>query len=227
MKFIFIPFAGSMGYETIKWKKELAPDMTNLNVVYPGRGKRSNEPYAPSWEVLIEDVYRKVCELIADEEDYVLYGHSMGVPITYEIYYKLKQNDKKLPKHLFFSGNDIPPICNRNKKSQLSDEDFKDYFVSLGGISEEVLACKELSDMLFDILRADIKILDAYVYEPKDEPVSCKVSVLNGEKDDKTSTAGEWKELLGVDVEFKIFEGGHFFIFEHEDEVLDYIKSVR
>lgn len=227
MKLIALPFAGGMGNEFKSWELLMGKEVELITVQYPGRGQRSKVPYMTNFKMLLEDIYTQVEEIIKDEREYMLLGHSMGCILTYELYFKLKAAAHKLPLHIFFSGNYTPKECLKDyKKSELSEEKFREYFVQLGGISTRILEDELMSEQLFKRLRYDVAALENYRYVPKTEQILCDVSILNGTQDSFVSSKLSWENVLKKKCAYCNYEGGHFFIFNQRYAVIHYIKEI-
>ncbi|WP_054743681.1 thioesterase II family protein [Cellulosilyticum ruminicola] len=227
MKLIAIPFAGGMGNEFKSWQVLIDEEVELITIQYPGRGERKEEPYITEFETLLEDIFRQVKAVIADDEEYLLFGHSMGCIFAYELYFKLKENGYILPKHVFFSGNFTPKECLKDeKKSELVEEKFRDYFMQLGGISMNVLEDEKMSQELFKRLRCDVCALESYIYKPREEQIECNVSVLNGMQDYFVSSQLSWEKILHKTCIYKCYQGDHFFIFKQKQAVVAYIQEI-
>ncbi len=224
-KLIIIPSAGSMGFEYANIIAKLK-DISEVYVVkYKGRGQRICEGYSNTWDELVEDVFMQVKENI-DYKNYIILGHSMGSTIAYETYYKIIESNIKQPKAICFCGNESPNTMDKKLKSKLNDKEFKDYFIKLGGISKEVLECDELSQMVFEILRQDINLLESYNYKERNHPIKSDVFVINGKEDNVRVDEKLWNKAVKTSVNFIKISGGHFFMFKYEDEFLNEIKKI-
>ena len=82
-----------------------------------GRGTRFREPCYQSVDEASDDISKRISGQIKYDEEYVIFGHSMGALLTYEIYYKLKQIGMKEPRHLFVSGQNPPHIVDKNENT--------------------------------------------------------------------------------------------------------------
>ena len=227
MKLIALPFAGGMGNEFKAWRTLLEDEMDLINIQYPGRGARSEMPCAETFEGLLLDIYNEVVSYIHKDEPYMLLGHSMGAIFAYELYFKLSIMHQPLPCHLFLSGNRTPNNClDENKKADLAEEKFREYFIQLGGISTSVLDDEIQSQNLFKRLRSDVNALESYVYKPHEEPIICGITILNGTHDSFVSDEAAWLHLLGQKYVYQKYEGGHFFIFNQKHAITNYIKRM-
>lgn len=221
-----LPYAG--GSETIyyKWKRYIDPLIKLETIELKGRGRRYNEGFYETLDEAVEDILKNIKDKIMDDE-YAIYGHSMGSLLAYELYYKIYNENVKMPKHIFFSGYKPPGISRMEKQIYLlPDEKFIKEVVELGGTPQEVIDNEEFLKLFTPILRNDFKMLEKYIYKEKKEKIQCDISILNGKEDDITL-----EELLAWknhgDKGFKVynFEGDHFFINTNVENITKIINT--
>lgn len=196
-----------------------------LPIELKGRGKRYNEIFYKTLDEAVEDIFKQIKGEIIDD-DYAIYGHSMGSILGYELYYKIYENNLRKPNHIFFSGHEAPKV----KKSKgnlhcLPDLDFMNKVIDLGGTPQELIEDKEVMEIFLPIIRNDFKILETYVYKEKREKIKCDVTILNGKQDSiKLEGILAWKSH--ADKGFKIynFEGNHFFINDNVEKIAEIIN---
>lgn len=219
-----LPYAGGSEVIYYKWKKYLNSPIHIEPIELKGRGKRFNENFYENLEEAVEDIFENIKDKIL-EDDYAIYGHSMGSLLAYELYYKIYNENVKLPKHIFFSGYKAPNIPKKRKIHLLPDREFIKEVIELGGTPQEVADNEELIQLFTPILRNDFKILETYLYKEKKDKIQCDISILNGKKDNITL-----EELLAwknhVDKGFKVynFEGNHFFINDNVENITKIIN---
>ena len=195
IKLIMFPYAGSIGYAYQKIfpyfdKGQYDIHMIDLN----GRGERIEyKPYS-TWNQLVDDIFVQVIEIIKrDENEYVLFGHSMGAKIAYDVYLKLSMNKIKAPLYIIFSGCKIHSEKSEyNKLLEMPKQDFEQEYIRLGGIPKEVLHDDDFREYVFDVIKQDLQLLVQYL--PKLVRITENVIVLNGANDDKSSIS-DWKYL--------------------------------
>lgn len=213
-KLILFPYAGSLGIGYNQWLKQLKERFDTYRLNYTELKPGLREYNCHNWEELCELLFEKVRDIVKDG-DYVFFGHSMGSRTEYEMYRQIVKNQLPLPKKIYFSGCTV--LTKPTKDPSLSSEaEFREEYSKLGGISDEVLACKELADLAFAELRKEVQLLSQYRYEPIE--MKCPVTVLNGDRD-KYSSKESWEEVLGCNVDWNIYNGKHFFIYDHQDEI--------
>lgn len=219
-KLILFPYAGSLGLGYNQWIKQLKNSFEVHRIVYTSLKEGVRDYECASWNELMDLLYKKIA-VLAEDEDYIFFGHSMGSRAAYEMYKRLWENGKPLPRRIIFSG-----CLELSKLTEdpdlLNEHEFREEYIKLGGISDEVLACEELADLAFTDLRKDVKLLSQYRFTPV--PMKSPVTVLNGE-DDRISSKEEWDDLLDTEVEWKLYKGKHFFIYDHEQEIIDDLFS--
>lgn len=221
-----LPYAGGSEAIYYKWKKYLDSSIKLNPIELKGRGRRYNEIFYETLDEAVEDILKNIKDKIVNDE-YAIYGHSMGSLLAYELYYKIHTENVKMPKHIFFSGYRAPSIPRKEKQIYLlPDEEFIKEVIELGGTPQEVVDNEELLQLFTPILRNDFKMLEKYLYKEKKEKIQCDVSILNGKEDDITL-----EELLAWknhgDKGFKVynFEGNHFFINTNVENITKVINT--
>ncbi|WP_268906141.1 thioesterase II family protein [Clostridium hydrogenum] len=96
-----LPYAGGSEAIYYKWKDYLSPSIQLIPIELKGRGKRYNETFYETLDEAINDIFKWIKERIMND-DYAIYGHSMGSILAYELYYKVISEKLRKPKHIFF-----------------------------------------------------------------------------------------------------------------------------
>lgn len=228
IKLFCIPFSGGSAEVYRKWSKSLPSDIQLFPVELPGRGKRIFEPLLDDIDTIVEDITATIASNVASNDDYAIYGHSLGSLLAFETYYKLIENGVHKPQHIFFSGRNAP----QNKHSRTSihrlpDEQFLHAVMNYGGNTHEIIENQELLDLFLPILRADFKISETYCHQEKTDKIACDITIINGRNDHSASRydMSEWSYYAGGAATFHTVDGGHFFITENYEPVVDIIKQ--
>jgi surfactin synthase thioesterase subunit len=226
VKLICFPYAGGSVATYSTWVKNL-PDNVELSIVQmPGRGPRMFETAHAN----MKDV---MCELLAIMPDflnkpYILFGHSLGSRIAFELMAELQTLKLPLPLHFIASGS-RGPHDKSNKKDiyHLPEPEFIAELKKLNGTPKAVLENQELMDLFLPLLRADFELADTYCFEG-DSVFNCPISVLGGEEDIDISFAQleSWQNFFVQKAKVHMLPGDHFFIDSHKDICLEKVNAI-
>lgn len=226
MKLFCLPYAGGSSVAYYKWKHLLKHDIKLEPVELKGRGSRYNEELYSDFEEAVNDIYMNIKDKIIEDE-YAIFGHSMGSLLAFELCHKIIENNGKIPKHIFFSGYKAPH-CQRKKRilHKLPDAEFMNEVIKLGGTPIEVIENKELYNLVIPILRSDFKMLETYKYIERNKAIECDITILNGREDKLTSDElNEWKRHSSKNTNIITFEGDHFFINKNVNKIINLIET--
>lgn len=219
-----LPHGGADGSVFRSWHGLVGPGIEVVPVQLPGRGIRMAEPAEKSIVRLGKRLAGPITHR-ADDLPYVLFGHSMGALLAYELGLAL-QDGPRPPAAVVVSGA-VPPHVPRSTPAMhlLPDEDFRSRLGALGGIPPELLAEEEWLELFLPVLRADFEAAETYRTRAT-LSAGVRLIALGGTDDPAAPPADveRWREL-GTDVTVRIFPGGHFFPFESTDEVLALVSA--
>lgn len=219
------PFAGAGSNIYRSWINELSPDIDVCPIQLPGRENRMTEPALDN----VHDVVRFIAPEIAQYTDvpYAFFGHCIGALISYELALKMKKLGLNSPDHLYISAFRAPDQKNPNRElHQLNDDDLKLEIKGYGGFSDEVLANDDIMRSIIPMLRADFALHEKYRYTGK-EDVDCPVTLFYGDQDHivRKEHMESWEKVSSHNVDLHSISGGHFFIIQKREEVLDIIRN--
>ncbi len=225
IKLICFPFAGGGRYSYRIFNDYVSSKVKLDFIDLPGRGARTSESLLTSMDDVVEDVYASLKEAIIPGEDFAFFGHSMGALVSYLTTLKMRANGDRLPLKLFLSGRRAPSIPTEKKTYTYPKADFIEEVRDIGGSTEEVLQNEELMNYYEPILRADFQVVEDYRYSPA-EPLTIPMSVLMGtEESFGVEEALQWRQESTHEIEFREFKGGHFFIFDFPDQIMNMIND--
>jgi surfactin synthase thioesterase subunit len=212
---------GSAG-EYLMWADWL-PDVEVWGLQLPGHGARMMEPAHTSMPDLVADVVSEV-EFSAP---YVLFGHSLGAGIAYEVAAALRERGAALPAALVLSAFAAP---GRQRESELAALDERVLLAHLeeqfGPLPDELRDDPDWLEMTVEMLRADLRIVDSY--RPTDTaPLPCPVLVLGGSDDQTVPEAdlAAWRPHTTDDFRLRLLPGGHFYFREDSDDFHTYLAD--
>ncbi|HEX2924834.1 MAG TPA: thioesterase domain-containing protein [Ruminiclostridium sp.] len=212
LRLFCLPYAGGGASIFRSWSDTLSPMVDVVPIQLPGREERLKED--PFKDLLsLADVLAEVLKPYLDIP-FAVFGHSMGALIGYELVQRIKQKYKKEPKQLIVSA--FPPPHTIKKGSainQLPDFELIEKLKELNGIPNEILNSPEAISLFASILRADISMVETYIYNPN-EKLSCPIFVFGGtgDKEILTEQLRLWKEYTSGNFKLQLFSGDHFFL---------------
>lgn len=205
-----LPYAGAGANAFRGWAEALGrlSAVEVLPIRLPGRESRLAEP--PQTDI------GELTDAIDDcmDRTAVLFGHSVGARMAFEVCRELRHRRRPLPAALLVSGCPAPqlPVECRND-SALDDEAFARRVLGMGGIPEAILAEPELRDLLMPAIRADFGYVDHYRYV-SEPPLPIPITGFSGDNDPEAppSTVHQWSEQSSVLFRHHTLPGNHFFL---------------
>lgn len=214
-------FAGG----TKEFFDEIERDLIGLDVVkleYAGHGERHKEEFYQDFDALADDMFQKVKNRICGE--YALFGYSMGSITAVEVLKRIVETDINLPKHIFIAAHEP------HTKSELLgyaedevDEWVKERTIEFGAVPEKLINNKVFWRTYLPIYRADYTIIGKYKFEELNLKLDVPTTVFYSETDTSLKDMQEWNRFFPC--EFYHFEGTHFFIQKHHEEMAGVIEA--
>nr|WP_315248545.1 thioesterase domain-containing protein [uncultured Flavobacterium sp.] len=175
-------------------------------------------------EELLDLITQEIIRLSINN-DYVIYGHSMGALIGYLVCQRIEELRIKKPLKLIISGMDAPSIKREILISHLPNKLFWEEIIKFGGIPDELMNFPELIDFYTPILKADLSAVENYRYT-KREKLTVPIDVFYGSKDTTIEKIKGWEEETTEKVTIMQMNGNHFFIFDHIEFFTEYFKNI-
>lgn len=220
-----LPYAGGSAAVFRSWMAALGPELEVMAVQLPGRGWRLREAPLSDLRTLARDVAQAIVEL--DDIPFALFGHSMGSWLGLEVVRRLEEMGRP-PLRFFASGRQAPGLGSTHPPlSHLSDSEFvEEVQRRYGGIPKEIVAERELLELLLPALRADIAMLEAYGHRPG-RPIGTPIHAIVGVSDLMVSAEemAPWAEEAAGEFEVSTLEGGHFYFQPDPGPLLELLRS--
>ena len=223
IKIIGLPFAGGNMYSYQMYEKILPTGFEWRSIDLPGHGARMQEKLVSDFDVLADDIFEQIKGDIISGE-YLIYGHSMGTILAYELMKRIIKQGYRLPICLFMTGREAPSVLEKDRPTDLDSEGFWNYIKEKGGLPKGLLEDKDVLAFFEPILRADFNTIVGYKFEALPEPLPVPIFVQIGDEEDITNDElMAWQELTILPLEYQIVKGDHFFINDNPQRVLDAI----
>ncbi|MBY0574147.1 MAG: alpha/beta fold hydrolase [Undibacterium sp.] len=225
MRLYCFSYAGGSASNYASWHADLDPAIEICAIELPGRGSRFGEMPQSSLTILTATLAKVIAAHV--NLPFAFFGHSLGGLLSFEVARYLQQHYAISPLHLFVSGASAPQHRDTSKKLHLLEdasliEELKDY----NGTPPEVLAHRELMELLLPMIRADFALVGDYEYRVM-PLLEIPITVLMGTEEAKVEDdkVNGWSKETSAECTIAWFEGDHFFIHPQRKAVLDCIRK--
>lgn len=206
------PSAGSNASLYRAWynAKKNASDIDFIPVEIQGRGNHITSPAAASIDELVKDflpVFLKVMR-----PPYILYGHSFGAIVAFQVAHTLQQRGLHLPEKLIVAGRHAPHMKSPSPLNSVStDVEIIEEIKKMGGTPDAILSHPEMLQFTLAQLRGDLRTHESFKYTG--QKLQIPIEAHCGTQDDANKVIVDyWKEVTAEEFHVKEFEGNHFFI---------------
>lgn len=217
---ILLPHAAGSASFFRQWARALPDHIEAVAVQYPGREERIGDNMIDTMEALVTQLAPQLSQVL--DKPYVLFGHSMGGAIAYELYRQLEQLGLPLPEHLVISAIEGPSRHHTGNLHQQDDQALIQEMQRLDGTRVDLEAFPELADMILPLMRNDYRLIETYQPVQHKKPIKTAITVLTGDEDKELDVgdAEAWKQETTGSFAIKSFSGGHFYLVPQQDEVI-------
>jgi surfactin synthase thioesterase subunit len=206
-----------------KFSKYINNDVNLYSIQLPGREKRFTEKFIEDLEEIIEHLNR---HFAIKNNNLFLFGHSLGALLAYEFSRSLCKHNI-IAKHLIISGRNAPSYFSTFRISKLQNKELLEYLKEIGDIPKDLYHNSELLKIFLPIIKSDLKISDTYTYKGRANlPHPITVYLGNLDKSINLNTIDEWSYETSSTYEKVMFNGGHFYLTENLDEVMDNLNKL-
>ena len=226
LRLFCLPYAGGSAGAYLPWAAMAGQTLTVCPLEPPGRGTRFHEPLILDPDTMVERMADAV-EHHAWDRPYVLFGHSLGGLMAFELTRALRRRGLPLPAHLFISATMAPSVRRADVwDDACTDGTLLSRLAAYQGTPREVLEDTQLMALLLPVIRADFGVLARYRYW-QELPLPVAITVLAGRNDPHTHAAGieAWQAQTELPLELQWFEGDHFFLRPLARDVLSAIMT--
>lgn len=224
LRLFCFPYAGGGAAVFRGWAELLPSAVEVIPIQLPGRENRLREPAITQIPLLVQTVAQQLAVYL--DKPFVLWGHSMGALISFELARQFRRENKPAPIHLFLSGHKAPQVEETKPPIHgLPEAEFIEEIRLLNGTPEAVFQNKELMQLLIPILRADFTAVESYQYT-HEAPLDCSMSVYGGLQDDTINQRDLmlWSKHTTQTFRLHMFPGDHFFLHDAQAALLQTVS---
>lgn len=222
LSILCFPYAGAGASIFLNLISHLSSDVQPILVQLPGRESRIDElPFESMDDLmanLLPDFLKEIEGLV------VFWGHSMGGLVAYELSRRLLCEERISPILLIISARQAPSSVSLNQEVSnklLTCEDLIQRLSYFNHTPDGVYKNKEIMKLLLPRFQADINLIENFQLR---EPycLKCPIVTMHGRNDKIVleETINAWKHFTCKDFFFYPFSGGHFFLHEESEEVM-------
>lgn len=225
LRLICFSYAGGGTSAFREWVDLICDDVEIIVIQMPGRETRFVEPLATNLTDVVQEIAINIAKL--SPVPFVFFGHSLGSLIAFEVTRLLVNKNLNTPERLLLSGRRAAHLpLGRPPYHLLDDDALIEKITTLGGTTEEIIANKDLMDLILPIIRADFALHDTYQYK-SGQTLNVPIHVFGGEQDIATSVENlsAWQRHSIQPIELNILKGGHFFIDSARQELMQLVND--
>lgn len=210
VRWVCFPHAGGTSTTFRDWGPHLPSTMDLIAARYPGH------EYG-CIDALPVDLH-DLADLLAtglrtwNDVPLVLFGHSMGALVAYEVARRLERSWRGGPAHVVVSGQP-PPAEHRTGSARAGQEEERMIaeLRRLGGISDQVLASTDLRKLFLRVIRSDLRMVEQYRPDPAGS-LGCSLTGVRGSTDQEVTTAelARWEAHTRLRFRSHVLDGDHF-----------------
>jgi surfactin synthase thioesterase subunit len=226
LRIICLPYAGGSASIYGSWADSLPTNVEVVAVQLSGRANRFKEPAMNRMEDIINELSRILPEMT--DKPYILFGHSLGAKIVYELAYKIEQRGLRRPLHVIVSACEAPHRLQENRRNSylLPDEEFISELKRLNGTPKEIFDNALLLELSLPVLRADFELSEKYL--SPGFKIGSALSVIYGSRDEevKFDRMSSWSELSKKYCKTYKVDGSHFYINTQPNIVIGIVERI-
>lgn len=212
LRLFCLPYAGGSSTIFYRWSEYVSPAIEVCSVQLPGREGRLTMPPYTSMRPLVQAVRNTLLPFM--DRPYLLFGHSLGALIAFELARDLRACGAPRPLSLLVSAASAPHVARASDRLHtLPDGELIRQLSLLQGTRQEILQHPEIMQLLLPTIRADLQVFETYTYKAG-PPLSCPLAVFGGINDERVSHSDleNWRRHTSTAFSLAMFPGDHFFI---------------
>ena len=229
MRLFALPFVGGGASVFTPWADHLSDSIEVVGIQFPGREERLDDIPADKMPEMVAELAEAMLPHL--DRTFVVYGHSMGGLLAYELTKHLEQHYNEVPMKLVIGGWPAPTLVEDYVRNLTHIRDGFDLDREPDSRVFAVLRDNHLLDIPVEeeasilhwmpAIRADLKMLGDYRFE-SGTPLRAPISVLRGAADPvfTLDQMRGWEALTSGAFSLTTVPGGHLFIQGADPEVM-------
>ncbi|MFD6393799.1 thioesterase II family protein [Nocardia sp. NPDC060259] len=227
MTLVVLPHAGGAASYYYKFSEVMSEFLQVYVVQYPGRHDRRRESFASDIRALAADIQTDIENRISGPV--ALFGHSMGAVVSYEIASLWPARSNAELTGLFTSARVAPSVPFDIPDLRTTDQAVAE-IQGLGGTDMRVMADKEFFASAIEVMRNDYGLLVRYQQELSrlnGHSIGVPIRALAPTRDRRApiEQVMNWRLHTTAGFDIRTFDGGHFYINDRIDEIVEYIRE--
>jgi medium-chain acyl-[acyl-carrier-protein] hydrolase len=216
------PYAGAGASIYRTWQACFPRALGVVPLQPPGRESRIREASFDDLDRMVEAVVDVLRPHL--DRPFAFFGHSFGALVAFEVARALRQAGARPPSRIFASARPAPDAPVARCASSLPDDEIIAELGRDDGTPPSVLGDRELMQALLPAIRSDLALNESYAFRPE-VPLDVAFTVFGGTHDTivQPETLCGWAGHSSRSCALQMFEGGHFFLREHERRLAERI----
>lgn len=214
VRIFLIHHAGGSSLLFREWLPHFPTDWEVCLLEAPGRGRMSDIAPIDTADRVTDIFLEGVLPLL--DRPFVVFGHSMGALLAYELTLHLMQRGGPLPAWLGLSARGAPrPDGGSETRNRhlMPDEALRRTIAEMGGTPDEILMDPHWWQVLKPLLRNDLRLTETWRPRPATPHLTVPLSVFGGDRDVVVTPQrlAEWSEHATRYLGLHLFSGDHFY----------------
>lgn len=220
-----VPPAGAGCGQFRSWQPILGPEFTVIGVQLPGRESRWTEPPPARVDQVVAAVIGELITLVPAHRPLVVFGHSFGGLLGYEITRRLGEC-RRWPTALVVAACPPPHLWIGTGRGLLEDDETLTQLLDLRALGEDELD-EDSRELMLEVLRQDARLSLSYpdplaATDSLAARTQCTLEAWGGQHDEIV-TVGHldgWRDYTAGDFRRRQFPGGHYFCLDHVETII-------
>lgn len=229
LRVVCLPHAGGSASFFRRWAAELPTSVELLAVQYPGREERLNDPMHQHMADLVSALASALATHPGlQHTPYVLFGHSMGGAVAYELCRQLRHQGLPQPAHLLLSACESPARHQGGKLHLQDDAALLAEITRLGSSQLDWASHPELAQLVLPAMRQDYQVIETWQAAALQPQLDIPIDVLIGNDDQELSEADaqDWARYTTRTFRLSRYPGAHFYLIAQQAAVCAHIHRV-